>query len=249
MYKAVYAIAQIDISRENLQRNLDKHIEYTKRAAQMKADIIIFPEMSLTGYERDLARNQSLEMKDSRLDSLKDLAKEYNIFVIAGGPLRIENRLYIASWIFTPEAETKVYVKKYLHRGEEVYFDTRDDYDTIVNVKSKQVSFAICYDIENDEHMEQVIKKNSNLYLASIFYSKNGMQAGLDRLQMLSAKYHIPILMSNCVGICWEIESGGCSSAWTETGEIIATANQETEGLLIVQNVDGKWSGSWEPSI
>ena len=44
------ALAQIATKLGDVQCNLEKHLEYIKLARQQKADLVIFPELSLTGY-------------------------------------------------------------------------------------------------------------------------------------------------------------------------------------------------------
>jgi predicted amidohydrolase len=50
------ALAQIATKLGDVQANLEKHLEYIQRARAQKADLIVFPELSLTGYVlQDLA--------------------------------------------------------------------------------------------------------------------------------------------------------------------------------------------------
>jgi predicted amidohydrolase len=44
------ALAQISTHLGDVQANLDKHLEYIDRAREQKADLLVFPELSLTGY-------------------------------------------------------------------------------------------------------------------------------------------------------------------------------------------------------
>ncbi len=44
------SLAQIATKLGDVQANLDKHLEFIKRARAQKADLIVFPELSLTGY-------------------------------------------------------------------------------------------------------------------------------------------------------------------------------------------------------
>ena len=64
MRKAVYAMAQIQTFRENFDKNLENHMRYIKEAARLNAGFILFPELSLTGYERELAASQGMEAED-----------------------------------------------------------------------------------------------------------------------------------------------------------------------------------------
>ena len=44
------ALAQISTSLGDVQCNLDKHLNYIELARKQKADLVVFPELSLTGY-------------------------------------------------------------------------------------------------------------------------------------------------------------------------------------------------------
>ena len=44
------ALAQIATKLGDVESNLDKHLNYIKQAKEEKADLIVFPELSLTGY-------------------------------------------------------------------------------------------------------------------------------------------------------------------------------------------------------
>ena len=51
------AIAQISSVLGRVDKNLDRHLELIEKAASQKADLVIFPELSLTGYSlQDLYR-------------------------------------------------------------------------------------------------------------------------------------------------------------------------------------------------
>jgi len=54
--KLKIALAQINTHLGDPQANLEKHLAYAKRASDLGADLLIFPELSLTGYSlQDLA--------------------------------------------------------------------------------------------------------------------------------------------------------------------------------------------------
>jgi predicted amidohydrolase len=44
------ALAQIATKLGDVQSNLEKHLDYIRQAKEQKADILVFPELSLTGY-------------------------------------------------------------------------------------------------------------------------------------------------------------------------------------------------------
>lgn len=78
------AIAQINSVLGDLNKNIERHIELCNKAIENKADIIIFPELSLTGYSLkdinyDIAFNP---YKSNKLKKLTELSKR--ISIVAG---------------------------------------------------------------------------------------------------------------------------------------------------------------------
>jgi predicted amidohydrolase len=244
VHAQVYSVAQINSVRENYKKNIEKHMEYIELAAQNDAEIIVFPEMSLTGYERDLARTQSFTKDDGRLECFKKSSSENGIVIVAGAPLLLDDHLYIASWIFAPTMDPQIYIKKYLHPGEELVFQTTTQYDPSIELNDEQISFAICYDIERDEHIESAKKRNADIYAASIFYSQKGIRSGLNRLQQIAKENALMVLMSNYAGQCWGQAAGGCSSIWSRNGKLIIAADSHSECLIVAENNDGAWRGT-----
>ena len=75
------ALAQINSILGNLDKNIQIHINYCEEAISKGADVIVFPELSLTGYSlKDLnfevAINTSLS---SKFDKLKELSSKTDI--------------------------------------------------------------------------------------------------------------------------------------------------------------------------
>jgi len=78
------ALAQTTSVLGDLTKNVQHHVELAECAIQQKADAIVFPELSLTGYTvRDLNLESSIRTGDPSLDALKRLSKK--ITMICGG--------------------------------------------------------------------------------------------------------------------------------------------------------------------
>ena len=79
------AAAQIACSRD-MNDNVRKMKSYIQQAAGHATDIVVFPELSVTGYIQDdvLAASQSL--LDDALDQIRNAAHKCNIYVIVGMP-------------------------------------------------------------------------------------------------------------------------------------------------------------------
>ena len=70
----------------NVSSNLDFHIEKIKLAISDKMDLIVFPELSLSGYHlKDIIHDAALGLEGNEIKHLKNLSKEVDIVV--GAPI------------------------------------------------------------------------------------------------------------------------------------------------------------------
>lgn len=239
----ILASAQTNPDQKDIFTNLNDHYHLIRIAADNGAQIIVFPEMSITGYVREEAKELSFQQTDSRLDLLQQFASDYQITIVAGAPLNNGPRLFISSLIFSPEGSTSVYTKQYLHPGEELFFRSSMIYNPVIEIENEKISLAICADIDNPLHAECAFQKNSSFYMPSIFFSKNGIPEAHKILGEYSKKYSLNILMSNFCGKSWNTIAGGRSAFWNSEGVLVSALDEFNPGLLIVERVKNKWKG------
>jgi predicted amidohydrolase len=96
------ALAQIDPVLGNLEQNVAKHVDASTRALKEGADLVVFPELSLTGYSiKDLNTELGIDVTNPRtqLSPLIELSK--SVTILAGG---VEEerafRLHNAAFLF-----------------------------------------------------------------------------------------------------------------------------------------------------
>jgi len=86
------AAAQTIPRRGDVDANLEGHIRLIHAAAEGRARLLVFPELSLTGYELDLADALAFSERDPRLAPLIELAASCNMTLVVGAPVRIASR-------------------------------------------------------------------------------------------------------------------------------------------------------------
>jgi predicted amidohydrolase len=239
----ILASAQTNPDQKDIFSNLDDHYHLIKVAADNGASLIVFPEMSITGYQREGANECSFSDSDIRLEILKQMAIVHKMNIIAGAPVKIGPRLFIGSLIFSSDGSTTVYTKQYLHPGEEVSFHSSMIYDPVIELENEKISLAICADIDNPLHAECAFLRGSSFYIPSIFFSKNGIPEAHKLLGNYAAKYSMNILMSNFCGKSWNTVAGGRSAFWNSEGVLVSALDEFNPGLLIVENVGDSWKG------
>ncbi|PWA11016.1 carbon-nitrogen hydrolase family protein [Flavobacterium laiguense] len=238
----ILAAAQTKPKRGDIDANLLDHYRLVKLASANGAQLIVFPELSITGYEREDAARLAFNENDTRLNHLKKLATEYNITIIAGAPIRIESDLLLGEFCIAPNDTVSLYTKQFLHTGEEVYYQSSFDYNPIIEIENERISCAICADIDHPKHPENACKNNSSTYIASIFFSPNGIPQAHQSLQSYASQYQMNVLMANFGGDSYGSPSGGLSAFWNNKGELIAQMGDSGSGLLLVEKQDNDWT-------
>ncbi|KAF2332610.1 carbon-nitrogen hydrolase family protein [Flavobacterium daemonense] len=237
----ILAVAQTKPKRGDIASNLLDHYRLIELAAQNGAQLIAFPEMSITGYERENAMELAFAEDDYRIDHLKDLATDNNIVIIAGAPILIEGKLFIGEFIIAPKDSVSIYTKQFLHEGEDEFFQSTFDYNPMITIENQNISFAICADIDNPKHPENASKNKTDIYIVSIFFTPNGIPNAYRDLQSYAEKHKMNVLMSNFSGESWGTPSAGQSAFWNNKGELIEQMNDSDSGLLLVEKQNDNW--------
>jgi predicted amidohydrolase len=96
----------------DVRANIAEHLRLAELAAAAGSQVVVFPELSLTGYEIALADALAFDLDDARLTPLRAAASSHAIHIVAGAPIRSEARLYIGALVFCPGGATELYTKQ-----------------------------------------------------------------------------------------------------------------------------------------
>jgi len=225
-------VAQIKSVAGDVEANITKHKQYIDMAVVNNADIIVFPELSLTGYEPTLAKKLATGTEDSRFKDFQKISDQQHIRVAVGMPLKNNNGVSISMLIFQPQQPLLVYGKQHLHPDEEPFFVSGEGGPALV-LEDKKIAFAICYEVSMPGHAANAFHAGANVYIASVAKTRKGVAHALKNLSDIAGMYTMTALMSNCVGICDGVECAGRSSVWNNQGLLIDQLDEAKEGLLI----------------
>ncbi len=197
--------------------------------------MILFPEMSITGYQREQGDILAFEAEDSRLDGLRELAVTCQMMVVAGAPVRLESGLHIGSFIIKEDGGIDIYTKRFLHGGEEPFYRASFNYNPLVRFGGQQAGLAICADIDHPDHPELVASAGATFYMASIFFTPGGIAYAHDKLSTYAKRHHLNILMANFCGESYGMAAGGGSGFWNPAGQLKGCLDSRRSGLLVVK--------------
>ena len=225
-------IAQTKSEKGNIKSNIENHKKWIEIAVSEKADLIVFPELSLTGYEPELAKVLATDQNDSRFNEFQKMSDVNQITIGVGLPTKSDFGILISMIIFQPNQLRRTYSKQKLHSDEEPYFIEGSE-QTILTIKDTKIALAICYESLQPEHSEYANELGAELYLASVAKSQSGIEKANAHFPKIANKYSMPVLMSNCIGYCDNFESAGQTSVWGINGILIGKLDEQKEGLII----------------
>lgn len=230
------AAAQTKPVKGDIEKNIANHLLLIKLAIANNAAAVFFPELSITGYEPELAGSLATEATDKRFEIFQQTADDNDITIAIGLPLGRENGTEIGMVIFQPQQLPQTYSKQYLYSSETPWF-VNGKGQVFLNIKNEVVTPAICYELNEPAHAEAAVNNGAQVYMACTVNSFNGINKDLNRLAAIAGNYKIPVLMSNCVGITGTYNCAGKTSAWDANGNLLSQLDSEHEGLLILDTV------------
>ncbi len=145
------ALAQINTKLGDVESNLEKHLDYVKQARSHKADLVVFPELSLTGYVlQDLVPTVAHRPVDDDPVFKHLLKASQELDLVVGFVDEDErHRFYIASAYLAGGRALHVHHKLYLPTYglfDEGRFFARGDSIRAFDTRFGRVGLLICED-------------------------------------------------------------------------------------------------------
>jgi predicted amidohydrolase len=230
------SVAQTRPIKGNIEANILNHRRLIDLAIAEKAEMIIFPELSITGYEPELCQELATTQDDKRFDIFQQISDTHHITIGIGVPTRSDVGIRISTVIFQQNQPRQTYSKQYLHSSETPFFVEGNHHTFLSN---NQVALAICYELSIPEHSANAFQNGANVYVASTVNSYNGVDKDLNILSSIAKNYSMTVLMANCIGQTGEYNCAGKSSVWNKQGKLIGQMNDKNEGILIFDSESG----------
>ncbi len=232
-------IAQTKSEKGNIQRNIENHLEFIERAIKLNADLIMFPELSITNYEPDLAKELATDIESNIFSPFQEISNTNEITIGIGMPTKATDGINISMLIFQPNKEKTVYSKQMLHSDELPYFVCAKN-QPFLTINGVKMAIGICYETLQREHFFNAKNQGADIYIASVAKPKGGIEKAYKHFPQIANEFNTPILMSNCVGHCDNFMSVGQSAVWNNKGELIEQFDDNNQGLLIYDTLTEK---------
>lgn len=230
------AVVQIRSIAGDIPGNLAKHIDAVYRAVELGTELVLFPELSLTGYEPTLAQRLATQANDSCFDRLRTLSDSHAIVICSGMPLIVDTGVEIGMLLFQPGSPRQTYAKQFLHADELPYFVCGNG-QTLLRKGGHTLAPAICYESLQPQHAEAAVSLGADIYLASVAKSAAGVAKAYGYYPLIAKQHNMAVVMANCLGPCDNFIGAGRSAAWNSKGEFVGQLDDRLEGVLVFDTV------------
>jgi len=103
--------AQTKPIKGDIEQNIKNHLDLIDLAAEGNSDLVIFPELSITGYEPTLANELATTSEDKRFDVFQAKCDQNNMAIAIGAPLLNKSDICIGMIVFQPYKKRTTYLK------------------------------------------------------------------------------------------------------------------------------------------
>lgn len=243
----VIAAAQSASLRGDIPRNVDHHLRFATLAAEQGVQLLVFPELSLTGYELAIARSKPVHPDSPDLDPLRQIATHARMTVVAGAPMPNDRgELHIAAFALRPDGSVVIYTKEYVHQSEAGVFTSGPGGPTLL-VEDANVALAICADAAHPQHAARAAARGAKVYAASVMITEDAYPRKAEFLRNYAREHGMAVLMANYSGATGGEISAGKSALWSEDGQLVAASTGTEEALVVGIKQNGAWNGNVLP--
>jgi predicted amidohydrolase len=251
--KRSLAAAQTVPIRGDVDSNLQQHLRLARAAAEEQAQILVFPELSLTGYELELATKLAFSEDDPRLVPLVESATSHRMTLVVGAPVRIGTRLHIGAFIINPDRTVDLYTKHHLGAfpasvspdgivpPAEASVFCPGNHNPLVRCGDSIAAVAVCADASRASHPQHAADRGAKTYLASTFIIPSDFEADTARLRSYALRHCMAVVFANYGGPSGGLPSGGRSAIWSEKGERLVQLEETGSGIAVAIESDGGW--------
>ncbi len=239
------AAAQMACVPGDLEANLATHLRFAEAARRTGADVLVFPELSLMGYELDRMASCRLTGDEPLLAPLRGAARQAGMTIVAGAsvPGAGPGLPAIGAFILAPGGGVSIYRKQHLHPGEEGFATAGPSGARIQACAALPCALAICADTAHAAHAEAAATEGALLYLAGVLVSKNGHATDSSRMQDHARRHGMGVLMANHGAPSGAYDAAGCSAFWSAGGELVVAAPGPGSRMVVADHDGRRWRG------
>jgi omega-amidase len=231
------AVAQISCSLGEPEANLSKVRDSSRLAKEAGAGLIVFPEMTDTGYSMPVIQKHATRWKDGFVRGLQEIAAQLSISIVSGVSEREQSLIYNSQVLVNAQGGIAAkYRKTHLYAvspvEEQACFAPGDTLASF-ELGGLNFGFSICYDLRFPEmYRKLATEQNVGAFLISSAWPFPRLEHFRVLAQARAIENQAYVIASNRVGKDEELWFCGNSAIIDPRGVIIAAASADREEVI-----------------
>ena len=230
------ALVQLESVLGDVHRNLHAHLDWAQRAIDAGADLVCFPECSLTGYTTETAGKCALDFENAMREPLAQLARSSGTAIGYGFIEQARDcEKPFATYVIEP-AGGFAYRKTHLGSRERFAFEAGNDLP-VVQVADTRIGVQLCWEAHIPDIAGTLRAKGAELVLCPHAVGLGGQRRIASWERYLAARaLDNGIFVAACNALrraeSGELRGGGLA-VFGPDGALVANCASEREELLI----------------
>ena len=231
------AVAQISCALGDPEANLVKVREFSRRAKETGAELVVFPEMTDTGYSMPVIQTHANYWKGGFVSELQEIARKLSVAIVAGVSERDGSAIYNSQVLINlcgdiPAKYRKTHLYAVAPVEEQTCFAPGDCFASFA-LGGLHFGFSICYDLRFPEmYRKLATEQNVGAFLISSAWPFPRDEHFRVLAQARAIENQSYMIASNRVGKDDDLWFCGNSAIIDPRGVVIAAASPDREELI-----------------
>lgn len=234
------AAAQIACVLGDLVANARKMRDFTERAKRAGAELVVFPEMSDTGYAMTVIREQARPWSEGVVPELQEAARELAIGIISGVSEKEGDAIYNSQVVIDSSgAIVAKYRKTHLFAPAPIEEDKccrAGDAFVSLDFGTLRIGLTICYDLRFPEiYRTLAVEQGANVFVVSSAWPFPRIEHQRVLATARAIENQSYLVLANRVGRDESVPFCGSSAVIDPYGVVLAGASADREELVVAE--------------
>ena len=234
------AAAQIDCTVGDIDANVRKMREFSSRAKDAGAELVVFPEMADTGYSMPAIQKHAKPWTEGAVPELRKMAKSFSMAIVSGVSEREDDCIYNSQIFIDAKGEIAgSYRKTHLFAmapvDEQLCFSAGDEFQSFP-FGELRLGLSICYDLRFPEvYRTLAVEKGADVFVISSAWPFPRVEHFRTLAIARAIENQSYVIASNRVGTDDGVTCCGSSAIIDPYGVTLASASADREELVVAE--------------
>jgi omega-amidase len=234
------AAAQISCALGDVTANLSNIDNYSARAKKGGAELVVFPEMTDTGYSMPVIRECATTWKEGAVPQIREIASKHGIAIVCGVSEREDSAIYNSQLVVDSAGKIVAKYRKIHLFGTPPNDETKcfSPGKDLAHFEFSHLRFglSICYDLRFPEvYRKLAVESGVNAFVISSAWPFPRLHHFRYLALARAIENQCYVIAANRVGIDDGVTNCGSSAIIDPYGVLIAAASPDREELLLAE--------------